>query len=212
MTVFETILLDVSPVIPVVTIEDPAHAVPVARALLAGGIEIIELTLRTPRSMESLIAIAADVPDILLGAGSVLTPGQADLAVENGARFLVSPGAGPRLLTHLVSLDVPVLPGVATVSEVLNAVEHGLSDLKFFPAGPAGGPGYLSAISAPVPDVRFCPTGGVTVDNMAGYLALRNVPCVGGSWLTPASVFASADWARVSSLASAALHAARPER
>jgi 2-dehydro-3-deoxyphosphogluconate aldolase / (4S)-4-hydroxy-2-oxoglutarate aldolase len=197
-------LLEVSPVIPVVTIDDPDHAVPVARALVAGGIPIIEVTLRTGRALEALAAIAAEVPEILAGAGTVRTPQQADDAVQHGARFVVSPGASLPLLRHLISLPVPVLPGVATVSETLTALDHGLTELKFFPAGPAGGPSYLSALAAPVPEARFCPTGGVTPDNMADYLALRNVPAVGGSWLTPANVLASQDWAQVRSLAEGA--------
>lgn len=202
-------LLDLSPVIPVATVDDPAHAVSVAEALLAGGIPVLELTLRTDRALEALSAVAREVPDIELGAGSVLTPEQADLALANGARFLVSPGAGPRLLRHLAGLDVPVLPGVATVSEVLTAADHGLADLKFFPAGPAGGPAYLSAIAGPMPDVRFCPTGGVTLDNLSDYLILPNVPCVGGSWLTPASAVLAADWAGISARAAETLAAAR---
>jgi 2-dehydro-3-deoxyphosphogluconate aldolase/(4S)-4-hydroxy-2-oxoglutarate aldolase len=195
-------------VIPVVTIEDPDHAVPVARALVAGGIPIIEVTLRSDRALEALAAIAADVPDILVGAGTVLTPQQADEAVQRGARFLVSPGVSLRLLEHLVALRMPVLPGVATVSEMLTALDHGLTELKFFPAGPAGGPSYLSAVAAPVPEARFCPTGGVTPDNMTDYLALRNVPAVGGSWLTPGSVLASRDWDQITALAEAALRRA----
>jgi 2-dehydro-3-deoxyphosphogluconate aldolase/(4S)-4-hydroxy-2-oxoglutarate aldolase len=194
-------LLEVSPVIPVVTIDDPDHAVPVARALIAGGIPIIEVTLRTDRALEALAAIAAEVPEILAGAGTVRTPRQADDAVEHGARFVVSPGASLGLLRHLISLPVPVLPGVATVSETLTALDHGLTELKFFPAGPAGGPSYLSALAAPVPDARFCPTGGVTPDNMAAYLALPNVPAVGGSWLTPGTVLAAHDWAQITALA-----------
>jgi len=197
-------LLEVSPVIPVVTIDDPDHAVPVARALVAGGIPIIEVTLRTGRALEALAAIAAEVPEILAGAGTVRTPRQADDAVQHGARFVVSPGASLTLLRHLISLPVPVLPGVATVSETLTALDHGLTELKFFPAGPAGGPSYLSALAAPVPEARFCPTGGVTPDNMADYLALRNVPAIGGSWLTPANVLASQDWAQVRSRAEGA--------
>ena len=194
-------VLEASPVIPVVSMDNPDHAVPVARALLAGGIGIIEVTLRTGRALEALAIIAADVPEILVGAGTVRTPQQADEAVERGARFVVSPGASPRLLEHLVSLPVPVLPGVATVSEMLTALDHGLTELKFFPAGPAGGPAYLSAVAAPVPEARFCPTGGVTPENMADYLALPNVPAVGGSWLTPGSVLAAQDWAQVSAFA-----------
>ncbi len=196
-----TSLLDVSPVIPVVTISDVDHAVPVARALLAGGIPIIELTLRTGRALEALATIAADVPEIVVGAGTVRSPQQADDAVVRGARFLVSPGASLRLLRHLISLPVPVLPGVATASETLTALDHGLTELKFFPAGPAGGPAYLSALAAPLPEARFCPTGGVTVDNMAKYLALTNVPTVGGSWLTPGRLVYSHDWAQITALA-----------
>jgi 2-dehydro-3-deoxyphosphogluconate aldolase/(4S)-4-hydroxy-2-oxoglutarate aldolase len=194
-------LLEVSPVIPVVTIDNPDHAVPLARALLAGGIGILELTLRTGRALEALAAISAAVPEILVGAGTVRTPQQADDAVQHGARFVVSPGASLRLLSHLVSLPVAVLPGVATVSEMLTALDHGLTELKFFPAGPIGGPSYLSAVAAPVPEARFCPTGGVTPENMADYLALPNVPAVGGSWLTPRSLLAAQDWAQVTALA-----------
>ena len=202
-------LLDVSPVIPVVTIGDPDYAVPVARALLAGGIGIIELTLRTSRALEALALVVAEVPEILVGAGTVLTPQQADDAVAHGARFVVTPGANLRLLQHLTSLPVPVLPGVATVSEVLTALDHGFTELKFFPAGPAGGPSYLSAVSEPVPEARFCPTGGVTPENMAGYLALPNVPTVGGSWLTPDSLVSSRNWTQVTALADEARHRAR---
>jgi 2-dehydro-3-deoxyphosphogluconate aldolase/(4S)-4-hydroxy-2-oxoglutarate aldolase len=201
-------VLEVCPVIPVVTMEDPDHAVPVARALLAGGIGVIEVTLRTGRALEALATIASDVPEILVGAGTILTPQQADDAVECGAQFVVSPGASLRLLERLVSLPVPVLPGVATVSEMLTALEHGLTELKFFPAGPAGGAGFLSAVAAPVPEARFCPTGGVTPDNMADYLALPNVPAVGGSWLTPASLLAAQDWQQISALAEDAVNRA----
>jgi len=203
-------LLEVSPVIPVVTIEDPDHAVPVARALLAGGIPVLELTLRTGRALEALTTLSTEVPEILVGAGTVLTPEQADDAVECGARFLVSPGASLRLLRHLRSVSVPVLPGVATVSEILTAMDHGFTELKFFPAGPAGGPSYLKAVAAPVPEARFCPTGGVTPDNMSDYLALTNVPAVGGSWLTPAGLLAEQDWAQITTLAEDARSRAWP--
>ena len=194
-------LLELSPVIPVVTVDDPDHAVPVARALLAGGIPVVELTLRTSRALEAVALVAAQVPEILVGAGTVLTRQQADGAVEAGAQFVVTPGASMHLLEHLTTLPVPALPGVATVSEVLTALDHGFTELKFFPAGPAGGPAYLAAVSAPVPEARFCPTGGVTADNLADYLALPNVPAVGGSWLTPGPVLAARDWAEVTALA-----------
>lgn len=196
-----TSVLHVSPVIPVVTIADPQHAVPVARALADGGVRIIELTLRTGSALESIKRIAAEVPEILLGAGTILTPAQADAAVAAGAQFLVSPGVTPSLLDHLLQLGVPVLPGVATVGEVMAVLERGLSAMKFFPAGPAGGPKYLAAIGAPIPEVQFCPTGGVSLESAPGYLSLPNVTCVGGSWLTPHAAVEGEDWAEITRLA-----------
>jgi 2-dehydro-3-deoxyphosphogluconate aldolase/(4S)-4-hydroxy-2-oxoglutarate aldolase len=194
-------LLQVSPVIPVVTIEDPADAVPVAQALLDGGVRIIELTLRTDRALESLARISQEVPEILTGAGTVLTPAQADAAVEAGAQFLVSPGTTTTLLQHLLTLPAPVLPGVATVSEALCVLEHGITSMKFFPAAQAGGPSYLKAISAPVPQIRFCPTGGITTSTAPDYLALPNVSCIGGSWLTPQSAIRDQNWQHITDLA-----------
>lgn len=194
-------VLKISPVIPVVTIDDPQDAVPLARALVAGGVKIIELTLRTDSALTSLKLIAEEVPDILVGAGTILTPAQADAGVQAGAKFLVSPGVTPDLLRHMLSLDVPVLPGVATVGEAMVVLEQGLDVMKFFPAGPAGGPSYLAAIGAPIPHVQFCPTGGISLATAPDYLKLPNVACVGGSWLTPADAVAAKDWGRVSSLA-----------
>ncbi|WP_309109031.1 bifunctional 4-hydroxy-2-oxoglutarate aldolase/2-dehydro-3-deoxy-phosphogluconate aldolase [Arthrobacter sp.] len=196
-----TSVLHVSPVIPVVTIEEPQHAVPLARALADGGVRIIELTLRTQSALESLKRIANEVPDILLGAGTILTPGQADAAVAAGAQFLVSPGVTPFLLDHMLDLDVPVLPGVATVGEVMAVLERGLDTMKFFPAGPAGGPDYLAAIGAPIPQVQFCPTGGISLETAPEYLKLPNVTCVGGSWLTPRSAIENQDWQQITALA-----------
>lgn len=200
--------LDVSPVIPVVVIADVATAVPLARAFVAGGVPIVEVTLRTPQALEAVRAILAEVPDIMVGVGSVLNPDQLDQALAVGAHFLVSPGASPTLLARLAAAPVPVLPGVATVSEVLTALDHGLTELKFFPAGAAGGPAFLAAVSGPVPQVRFCPTGGVTMANLRDYLALPNVGAVGGTWLAPRSLVEAADWPAVSALASAAVAAA----
>ena len=197
-------VLHVSPVIPVVTIDDPQDAVPLARALVAGGVGIIELTLRTDSALTSLKLIAEEVPDILIGAGTILTPQQADGAVQAGATFLVSPGVTPALLTSMLSLDVPVLPGVATVGEVMAVLEAGLDAMKFFPAGPAGGPSYLAAIGAPIPHVQFCPTGGISLASAPDYLNLPTVACVGGSWLTPADAVAAKDWGRITELASGA--------
>ncbi|WP_045732002.1 bifunctional 4-hydroxy-2-oxoglutarate aldolase/2-dehydro-3-deoxy-phosphogluconate aldolase [Pseudarthrobacter chlorophenolicus] len=197
-------VLGASPVIPVVTIDDPQDAVPLARALVDGGVKIIELTLRTPSALTSLKLIAEEVPEILVGAGTILTPQQADGAVTAGAQFLVSPGVTPALLTAMLSTGVPVLPGVATVGEVLAVLEQGLDTMKFFPAGPAGGPKYLAAIGAPVPQVRFCPTGGISLATAPDYLKLPNVACVGGSWLTPADAVEAKDWARITELAGGA--------
>ncbi|GAA3702366.1 bifunctional 4-hydroxy-2-oxoglutarate aldolase/2-dehydro-3-deoxy-phosphogluconate aldolase [Microlunatus aurantiacus] len=195
--------LDVSAVIPVVVIDDPAHAVPLARALVAGGVSIIEVTLRTPRALDAVAAIAAEVPEIALGVGSLLTASDVDQALTAGAEFLVSPGASPALLESLVAAAVPVLPGVATVSEVLTALDRGLTELKFFPAGPAGGPAYLAAVGGPVPQVRFCPTGGVTPDNLRDYLAVPGVAAVGGTWLAPRASIAAEDWAGIAAQAAA---------
>jgi 2-dehydro-3-deoxyphosphogluconate aldolase/(4S)-4-hydroxy-2-oxoglutarate aldolase len=139
-----------------------------------------------------------------VGAGTILTPGQADAAVQSGATFLVSPGITPALLASMLSLDVPVLPGVATVGEVMAVLEAGLDAMKFFPAGPAGGPSYLAAIGAPIPHVQFCPTGGISLATAPDYLKLPNVACVGGSWLTPADAVAAKDWDRITDLAGGA--------
>ena len=197
-------LLDAVPVMPVVVIERLEDAVPVARALVDGGLPAIELTLRTPVALEAIRLIAREVPEILVGAGTILTPAQAGEALDAGARFLVSPGATPGLLAAMAATGLPFLPGTATVSEVLAVLETGVSEMKFFPAEAAGGAAYLKAISSPVPAARFCPTGGITAATAGDYLALPNVGCVGGSWLTPADALRDGDWARVESLARAA--------
>ena len=198
-------VLALSPVLPVVTIEDPRHAVPLAQALLAGGVPVMELTLRTPAALESMRLIARHVPQIRLGAGTVLSRQLVDDAVRAGAQFLVSPGTTPSLLDHMMSTGLPVLPGVATVSEAMLAAERGLSELKLFPAVPAGGPACLKALAAPLPQLVFCPTGGIDTDTAPDYLALPNVACVGGSWLTPADAIRSKHWAMITHLTKAAL-------
>lgn len=197
-------VLDVVPVMPVVVIDDLASAVPLAKALVAGGLPAIELTLRTPVALEALRAIAAEVPEILLGAGTITTPAQAVAAVEAGARFLVSPGLTPDLLAAMLETGVPFLPGTSTVSEVLAVLEAGLTEMKFFPAEAAGGTPYLKAVAGPLPQARFCPTGGITPASAPTYLALANVGCVGGSWITPADAVAAGDWERISKLAAEA--------
>ena len=197
-------VLDVVPVMPDVVIDDLATAVPVARALVDGGLPAIELTLRTPVALDALRAIAAEVPEIVLGAGTITTPAQAAAAVEAGARFLVSPGSTPTLLEAMLETGVPFLPGTSTVSEVLTVLDAGLTEMKFFPAEAAGGAPYLKSVAGPLPQARFCPTGGITPASAPGYLALPNVGCVGGSWLTPADAIASGDWERISKLAAEA--------
>jgi 2-dehydro-3-deoxyphosphogluconate aldolase/(4S)-4-hydroxy-2-oxoglutarate aldolase len=200
----ESSLLSRVPVVPVVVVDDPAHAVPVARALVAGGLPVIELTLRTPVALDAIRAIAAEVPEILVGAGTIVSPGQAKEALDAGAQFLVSPGSTLSLLGAMADTGLPFLPGTATVSEVLAVLEAGCTELKFFPAEASGGAAFLKSIAAPVPAARFCPTGGITAATAPSYLALSNVGCVGGSWLTPADALASGDWARVTELARAA--------
>jgi 2-dehydro-3-deoxyphosphogluconate aldolase / (4S)-4-hydroxy-2-oxoglutarate aldolase len=200
----ESSLLSQVPVVPVVVVDDPAHAVPVARALVAGGLPVIELTLRTPVALDAIRAIASEVPEILVGAGTIVTPGQAKEALDAGAQFLVSPGSTPSLLGAMADTGLPFLPGTATVSEVLAVLEAGYTELKFFPAEASGGAAFLKSVAAPVPAARFCPTGGITAATAPSYLALPNVGCVGGSWLTPADALASGDWGRVTELARAA--------
>lgn len=190
-------LMEISPVIPVVTIDDPKIAVPVAQALAEGGVKVIEVTLRTPTGLEALKRIAQELPSVTAGAGTVLTPQQADEAVAAGAEFLVSPGLSSALSAWISESDVPFLPGVSNLGQIMEARDSGLTELKFFPAEPAGGVSYLKAIAAPIPDVIFCPTGGIGTHNAADYLALPNVACVGGSWLVPTDLTNGGDFAEI---------------
>jgi len=190
-----------APVIPVIVLNDVSHAVPLARALIAGGIRMLEVTLRTPEALACIEAIARNVSEAIVGAGTVRSAADAQACAMAGARFVVSPG-----YTHAVGqacrdAGLPLLPGVATGSEVMAACEDGLSELKFFPAMQAGGLAMLKAWTGPFGDVRFCPTGGVTVANAPEFLALPNVVCVGGSWLTPPETIARSNWSHVTALA-----------
>jgi 2-dehydro-3-deoxyphosphogluconate aldolase/(4S)-4-hydroxy-2-oxoglutarate aldolase len=177
-------LLELSPVMPVVVIDDAADAVPTARALLAGGIGVIELTLRTPAALSAIERVAAEVPDIVIGAGTVTSPDQAKQAADAGAKFLVTPGCTDAVVDACFDSGLPFLPGASTVSEAMRLAERGLSALKFFPAEASGGVAYLKSIAGPLPSLKFCPTGGITVASAPSYLALPNVGCIGGSWLT----------------------------
>jgi 2-dehydro-3-deoxyphosphogluconate aldolase / (4S)-4-hydroxy-2-oxoglutarate aldolase len=176
-------ILRLAPVIPVVIIEDLADAVPLARALVAGGLKAIEITLRTPAGLDAIRAIAAEVEGAVPGAGTVLTPDQYAEVVRAGARFAVSPGITPRLLDAAEGSGIEPLPGIATASEAMALIERGYSFAKFFPAEAAGGAEFLAALASPLPQLRFCPTGGITPANASGYLKLPNVICVGGSWM-----------------------------
>ncbi|MFI9588369.1 bifunctional 4-hydroxy-2-oxoglutarate aldolase/2-dehydro-3-deoxy-phosphogluconate aldolase [Streptomyces sp. NPDC052236] len=200
-----TSVLDLAPpVIPVVVIEDAADAVPLARALTAGGLPAIEVTLRTPAALDAIRAIAAEVPDAVVGAGTVISAALVDAAVAAGARFLVSPGWTERLLDAMGASGLPFLPGVSTASEVVALLERGVHEMKFFPAEAAGGTAYLKSLAGPLPQARFCPTGGISLAAAPGYLGLGNVGCVGGTWMLPGDAVAARDWARVEALAAEA--------
>jgi len=205
-------ILATGPVLPVVVIDDPADAAPLARALVAGGIRAIEVTLRTERALEAVRAIAAEVPDAIPGVGTVLTPADFDAAAEAGAKFAVSPGATPALTDAAWASTLPYLPAVATASEVMAAMEAGFTVCKFFPAAQFGGVEALKAFAGPFPTMRFCPTGGVDQQGALTYLAQPNVICVGGSWIAPRAAIAAGDFAKIEQLARAAtaLRAARP--
>ena len=190
-----------SPVIPVIVLNDMAHAVPMARALVAGGIRMLEVTLRTSQALACIEAIAKEVPEAIVGAGTVRNAADAKAAANAGAKFAVSPGYTPAVGQACRDEGLSLLPGVATGSEIMMAQEDGYTELKFFPAMQAGGPAMLKAWGGPFFDVRFCPTGGVTAQNAAEFLSLSNVACVGGSWLVPAEALAKGDWARIEMLA-----------
>lgn len=196
-----TSVLDLAPVVPVVVVDDVADAVPLARALVAGGLPAIEVTLRTPAAPDAIRAIAAEVPEAVVGAGTVISAATVTEAVSAGARFLVSPGWTDTLLAAMRASGVPFLPGVSTTSEVVALLELGVSEMKFFPAEAAGGTAYLKSLSGPLPQARFCPTGGISLESAPSYLALKNVGCVGGSWMLPPDAITSKDWARVEKLA-----------
>ncbi|MEY2946722.1 MAG: bifunctional 4-hydroxy-2-oxoglutarate aldolase/2-dehydro-3-deoxy-phosphogluconate aldolase [Limnohabitans sp.] len=190
-----------APVIPVIVLNDVAHAVPMARALVAGGIRMLEVTLRTPQALACMEAIAKEVPDAVVGAGTVRSAADAKAAANAGAKFAVSPGYTSAVGQACRDQGLSLLPGVATGSEIMMAQEDGYTELKFFPAMQAGGPAMLKAWGGPFFDVRFCPTGGVTPQNASEFLSLSNVACVGGSWLVPADALAKGDWSRIEQLA-----------
>ncbi len=197
-------ILGLAPVVAVVVVENIADAVPMASALVAGGIPAIEITLRTPVALEAIAAVARDVDGAVVGAGTVLGAHDLQAARRAGAQFAVSPGATPELLAAAADGELPLLPGAATASEAMALREQGYLLQKFFPAEAAGGADYLGALAGPLPGIGFCPTGGVRIANAPAYLALPNVICVGGSWLTPDAAIRNGDWAAITQLARAA--------
>lgn len=190
-------------VIPVIAIDDPAHAVPLAKALVAGGIRVLEVTLRTEHGLQA-IRDMSQVEGAIVGVGTLTQPHEFEASRDAGAVFGVSPGLTATMIEAAKKSGLPLLPGVMTPSEVMAAREHGFKQLKLFPAVPAGGVGMLNAIAGPLPDVTFCPTGGISIETAPKFLACKNVACVGGSWLTPKDLIAAGDWAGITELAKAA--------
>lgn len=189
-----------APVVPVLVIDDLAHAAPLAEALVAGGLPALEVTLRTPVALDAIRAMA-EVPGGIVGAGTLLTPADVKAAKAAGARFGVSPGATDRIIAACEDEGLPLLPGAATATEIMALLERGYTVQKFFPAEQAGGAAYLRSIGSPIPQVKFCPTGGISLKIAPGYLALANILCVGGSWVAPKEAMARGDWATITTLA-----------
>ncbi len=187
-------ILDAASVIPVLAVSEIEAAKPLAKALAGGGLQVIELTLRTPIALEALKAMQDAAPDLIIGMGTITTPAQAQASAKAGAAFLVSPGLTTDLGRAMIDTGAPCLPGVATAGEAMAATEAGFEALKFFPAEPAGGIAYLKALAGPLPDLTFCPTGGISKDSAADYLALNNVACCGGSWIATNAQIAAGDW------------------
>ncbi len=193
-------VLQISPIVPVVVIEDIKDAVPLAQSLVEGGIPIIEVTLRSGCALEAIELIAKNVPKMRVGAGTILNPTQLEQAQNRGAEFLISPGLTIKLLEHAKKKDMPLIPGVSSSSEVMQALELGYNALKFFPAEYCGGVKLLNAFNGPFKGVKFCPTGGISADNMHSYLNLENVLCVGGSWLTPKNLIQNKEWDKITEI------------
>ncbi|MDF2784325.1 MAG: keto-deoxy-phosphogluconate aldolase [Pantoea eucrina] len=202
-------VLSTGPVVPVIVVNQPEHAVPMAKALVAGGIRVLEVTLRTPVAMDALRAIIREVPEAIVGAGTVINTQQLKEVTDAGAQFVISPGLTESLLRAATEGPVPLIPGISTVSELMMGMDHGLREFKFFPAEANGGVRALSALAGPFPQVRFCPTGGISPANYRDYLALKSVLCIGGSWLVPDDALQQGDWARITQLARDAIAGAR---
>lgn len=201
-------IFDASPIVPVLVVNDVAQAVPLAKALIAGGIRILEVTLRTPAAIDVIRAIANEVPEALIGAGTVTNAGQLAEVEAAGAMFAISPGATAELLKAGRQASIPLIPGISSTSDLMKAKDAGYKYLKFFPAEASGGVKAIKSISGPFPDVVFCPTGGIGPDNYLSYLALPNVKCVGGSWVAPDDYIREGKWSDITALAKQAVEGA----
>ncbi len=202
-------IMTAGPVVPVIVINELSQAVPLAKALVAGGVRVLEVTLRTSCAVEAIRAIAKEVPEAIIGAGTVINAEQLAAVTEAGAQFAISPGLTDSLLKAATAGTIPLIPGISTVSELMLGMDHGLREFKFFPAEANGGVKALQAIAGPFSQVRFCPTGGITPNNYRDYLALKSVLCIGGSWLVPNDAIASGDYERITKLAREAVEGAK---
>ena len=198
-------VLNTGPVVPVIVINNLDHAVPLAKALVAGGVKVLEVTLRTPVAIEAIRMIAAEVPDAVVGAGTVATEDDLNAVADAGGVFAISPGLTPTLLTAAINGPIALIPGISTASELMFGMEYGLREFKFFPAAAAGGIKMIKSIGGPFPQATFCPTGGISPDNYKEYLSLKNVACVGGSWLAPTDALEQGDWQKITDLARKAI-------
>jgi 2-dehydro-3-deoxyphosphogluconate aldolase/(4S)-4-hydroxy-2-oxoglutarate aldolase len=198
-------ILHTGPVLPVVVLRNADHAVPLAKALLAGGIRAIEITLRSGAALEAIRRISSELPEIIIGAGTVLTPDDLRSVAQAGGKFAISPGLTPSLFAAAHDGPIPLIPGIATPSELMLAQERGFTELKFFPAEAAGGVPMLKALHGPFPRITFCPTGGISQENCKNYLAQANVACVGGSWIAPLELIEKGDWSSITKLAAKAV-------
>ncbi len=194
-------VLQSGPVVPVIVLEELEHAVPLARALVAGGIKVLEVTLRTAVAIEAIRMISREVPDAIVGAGTVATEQDLQNVADAGGVFAISPGLTPTLAQAAINGPIALIPGVASASELMLGMEYGLTEFKFFPAVAAGGTGMLKSLGGPFPEVTFCPTGGITAESYGEYLALDNVACVGGSWLAPKALVKQGEWQKITELA-----------
>jgi 2-dehydro-3-deoxyphosphogluconate aldolase/(4S)-4-hydroxy-2-oxoglutarate aldolase len=201
-------IMNVSPIVPVMVINNVEHAVPLAHALVKGGLKVLEITLRTPAALEAITRIKAEVPDAIVGAGTIINIETLNKAIEAGAEFIVSPGTTDTMIDAALATGVPLLPGVANPSEAMRLLEKGITEMKFFPAEAAGGVPMLKSIGAPIPQITFCPTGGISQKNVKDYFSLPNVACVGGSWMCAANLVDSENWDEITRLSAEAIELA----